>query len=134
MGMFSGIEIDWHKFVSFLGTFAIIGTFIGWFPYIAAFAAFVWYVIQIWESRTIQHWWTNRRMIQKARKIAKLKAKEKVIAAKLLALQTVRAAQKEAKAIVTEATVEATKLQAAQERELIEHPPLNGAPKSTLPK
>lgn len=124
--MFENLWAKWS--FAALSTGAIIGTILGWLPYIAAFAAFVWYVIQIWESRTIQHWWANRQMLRRARKIAQLKAHEKIIAAQLLALQTVRAARKEAKEIVTEAAVEATRLQAQVEQELLQKPSLNSTP------
>lgn len=36
---------------------AILGTFLGILPPLAAFAAFFWYLIQIWESHTVQKWW-----------------------------------------------------------------------------
>jgi hypothetical protein len=56
---------------------AIVGTFIGWLPGIAAFIAFVWYLIQIYESATVQRWLAARRV----RKIASLKAKILVLEA-----------------------------------------------------
>lgn len=39
----------------------IMGTFVGWLPGIAAFLAVVWYLIQIWESRTFTNWRLRRR-------------------------------------------------------------------------
>lgn len=127
------LDFDWHKVVGYLGTFAVVGTILGWFPYIAAVAAFLWYVVQLWESRTVQHWWVNRQMVRRLRKIARLKEREKIIAAQLIALQTVRAAQKEAKALIEDAAVQATKLRAETERELLEKPPANEI-KSNLPR
>lgn len=127
-GMFSGIEIDWHKIVSLLGTFAVIGSILGWLPYVAALAAFIWYVIQIWESRTIQYWWGTRQLIRRTRRIAKLKAKEKVIAAKLLALQTVLIAHKEAKTLVAGAVVAAERLKTEEEIRLMENLPSKSLP------
>lgn len=50
---------------------AIISTFLGWAPAVAALAGGVWYVIKIYESATVQHWVNARRM----RKIARLKAR-----------------------------------------------------------
>jgi hypothetical protein len=35
---------------------AIVASFLGWLPPIAAIAAILWYVIQIYESRTFQKW------------------------------------------------------------------------------
>lgn len=37
-----------------LSALAIVTTLLGWLPPLAAFAGFVWYVIQIWESKTVQ--------------------------------------------------------------------------------
>ena len=54
---------------------AILGTLAGWFPPIAAFVAFIWYSIQIYESKTVQDWFHARR----AKKIARLKARLHVI-------------------------------------------------------
>lgn len=104
---------------SVVSTFAIIGTIVGWLPYIAAFAAFVWYIIQIWESRTIQHWHNNRKMARRARKVAKLRAREKVISAQLAALQTVQAAKQVAKDMVNVATMEAAVLSAQEETDIM---------------
>jgi hypothetical protein len=50
---------------------AVLGTIFGWFPIIAAGVALCWYVIQIYESETVQRWLTSRRL----RKIAALRAK-----------------------------------------------------------
>jgi hypothetical protein len=56
---------------------AIFGSFLGWLPGIAAFIAFVWYLIQIYESATVQRWLAARRL----RRIAALKAKIVVLEA-----------------------------------------------------
>ena len=66
---------------------AIIGTIIGYLPYVAAFAGLVWYLIQIWESKTVQGWWCNRRMVRGTKKIARLQAREKIIQAQLQAME-----------------------------------------------
>jgi hypothetical protein len=50
---------------------AIIGTFMGWAPAIAALVAMGWYCIQIYESATVQRIIATRRI----RKIARLKAR-----------------------------------------------------------
>ena len=50
---------------------AIVGAFLGWIPYIGALVALCWYLIQIYESQTLQRWLANRR----ARKIAHLKSR-----------------------------------------------------------
>ncbi len=59
---------------------AIVSTFVGWLPPMAALIALVWYVIQIHESKTIQAWHRNRR----TRKIARMKARVLMMEAKNL--------------------------------------------------
>lgn len=49
----------------------IVTTLFGILPALAAGVALVWYVIQIYESTTVQRWLAGRRM----RKIARLKAR-----------------------------------------------------------
>lgn len=36
---------------------AIVGSFMKVLPPIAALAATLWYLVQIWESHTVQKWW-----------------------------------------------------------------------------
>lgn len=50
---------------------AIAGALLGWLPIIAAAVGAVWYLIQIYESATVQHYLAARR----ERKIARLKAR-----------------------------------------------------------
>lgn len=56
----------------------IIGTLIGYLPALAAFAAIVWYAIQVWESKTVQRhvraWRIARRRKLMARKVRKAAA------------------------------------------------------------
>ena len=117
----------WHFLIKWVGngvsTVAIIGTFFGWFPYVAAFAAFTWYVIQIWESRTTQEWWTRRNANIRARRISRLQAKEKLILARLVALQTLQVAKKEARQLVDNAAVEAAALAIDKEVEILRNSP-----------
>lgn len=49
---------------------AVVSTVFGWLPPVAAFIAVVWYVIQIYESDTVQSWVRGRR----TRKLARMKA------------------------------------------------------------
>lgn len=35
---------------------AILASFQGWLPPLAALAALIWYVVQVWESDTVQGW------------------------------------------------------------------------------
>lgn len=98
-----------------LGAGAIVAAALGYLPAVAAGVALFWYLIQIWESRTVQHWLANRQMVRKAKKIARLRAKEKVISAQLEALESIRQAKADARDRVEIAKVEAEKLQIREE-------------------
>lgn len=106
---------------------SIIATILGYLPavlgVVAAFLASVYYSICVWESRTIQHWMNNRRMVRRARRLMRLKAKEKVLTAKIDALQIIKTARKEARAKVEDATAEAAKLIASTEPKIQEKVP-----------
>lgn len=97
---------------------AIVGSLTGWFPPVAAVAAFIWYTIQIYESRTFQHWFRNYLMKKRARKLAKLRAKEKIVLARIEAIEKLRAASVEAKEIVATAKSDAAKLVVEGETDL----------------
>jgi hypothetical protein len=58
-----------------LSTTAILGAVLGWFPPIAAAAAFCWYCVQLYESVTVQKFFMRRR----THKIARLRAKIKML-------------------------------------------------------
>lgn len=47
---------------------ALVGTVAGWFPWLAAFVAFVWYVLQIYESHTVQKWLARRAVRKREKK------------------------------------------------------------------
>lgn len=51
----------WHWLWHGLSLGTIVGAVIGWLPAIAALAAFVWYVINVYESKTMQTWMRARR-------------------------------------------------------------------------
>ena len=89
---------------------AILGAILGFFPAFAAFFALVFYMIQIWESTTIQNMTNGWRKAWKLRKIARLRGKIKVLTGELGALDVVHAAAAEAKSIVADATAEADKI------------------------
>lgn len=97
---------------------AVVGVILGLLPAIAALGAAVWYLIQIWESRTCQHWIANRRMKYRARKIARLKAKQKVLEAKLQAAGVLKEARYVARDKVETATAEAAVDKVVAEAEL----------------
>lgn len=69
--------------------------------------AILWYCIQVWESKTCQTWHLRRLARNKAAKIAKLKAKERVITAQLEALELRRAAAATATELVAVAAADA---------------------------
>jgi hypothetical protein len=58
---------------------AIVGTLLGWAPAIAAVIAGGWYLLQMYESKTVQAWVRDRRV----RKLARLKAEAIMLEAKL---------------------------------------------------
>ncbi len=75
--------------------------------YAGALAGLIWFCIQIWKSRALQHWWHNRQEVRRARRLVRLRAKEKVLVAKIEALAKVRQARVEARDLVETAKVEA---------------------------
>jgi hypothetical protein len=103
---FSALKAVGH----FFATGGIVGSIFSIFPFIAAFVAFIWYLIQIYESRTFQHWRANFLMRRRAKKLARLHAKEKIVAAQIAALEKVRQARAEARDIVADAATEAANL------------------------
>jgi|ERR1700676_4064636 len=94
-----------------------VGYLSGMLPVFVAFIPSVWCLICIWESSTVQHWVRNRRMIYKAHRIARLKAREKVIMAQLDALEVIREARTIAKEKVAIAEHEAAKLVVTEDTE-----------------
>ncbi len=63
---------------------AIVGTFVGWLPALAALIAGCWYLVQIYESKTVQVWVRDRRV----RKLARLQAHAIMLQAKLTQADT----------------------------------------------
>lgn len=105
------------------GLLAII---LGWLPPIigllGGLAATTYYVICVWESRTVQHYVGNWRMKRKAKRIARLKAREKILTAELEALEVVREAKTVAAEKVAFAAHEATKQLIHEATEAEAHP------------
>jgi hypothetical protein len=87
--------------------------------YAGALAGLTWFCIQIWRSREIQHWWHNRQEVKRARRLVRLRARERVLVAKIEALAKVRAARVEARDLVEQAKVDAA-AQAAHETVTLE--------------
>lgn len=93
--------------VDTISALAIVGSLLGYLPALAAVAAIAWYAIQIYESRTVQHWLANRRMMHAAKELIRLRAKQKVIHAEIVAAEKVRAAKAQANETVQQAKAEA---------------------------
>ncbi len=90
---------------------ALLGRFFGFLgdgiTYAGALAALVWFCIQIWRSREIQHWWNNRMQVRWAKRLVRVKQQEKIAVAKIEALARLRAARVEARDLLETAKVEA---------------------------
>lgn len=89
---------------------SVIMSFVGLIPVFAALAGFVFYMIQIYESATVQKWLDRRRMLWKARRISTLRAEQKVLMAELDGLEIVRDARAVAENKVAVAAHEAAKM------------------------
>jgi hypothetical protein len=79
-------DID-HWFAHTVSIGAIVGAIRGDLPEIAAVVALSWYVLQIWESRTVQSWRLTRKAISTWDHLTKAQA------ATLLAQKEISAAQ-----------------------------------------
>lgn len=118
---------------------ALLGALTGLIPALAALIAVIYYIIQIYESDTVQKYLDKRRRIWKARRVAKLRAQQKVLLAELEALEVIRVARDEAADKVAVATSEAAALlvnQKAHEKihgggAVIKSTPADGQPDRT---
>lgn len=96
---------------------AVLASFLQWLPTAIAVASgvlgIIWFIIQIWESKTFQTFISNWRQRRKARKLRRLRAREKKILAEIAATEVVRVAKSVAVDLVatakSEALAEATK-------------------------
>lgn len=73
-----------------------------------------YYVIQLYESRTFQHWKNNWLMKRRARKLARLRARLIVTTAQIKAIEKIRVARREARELVAEASSTAKQVLAEQ--------------------
>lgn len=71
---------------------------------LAGFFTAVLSIVQLYESRTFQHWKNNWLMKHRARLLARLQRRAAMTAARIQALQRIRVGRQEAKDIVNEAT------------------------------
>lgn len=60
-----------------IAALAIVGTALGYLPYVAAIAGLIWYLIQIKESKTVHAWFAQRRASRIARLRERLARLEK---------------------------------------------------------
>jgi hypothetical protein len=58
---------------------AILGSLAGYLPPLAALIAILWYAIQIWESDTVQHLRSRRRVDRAAEQIEQSKDHSRVL-------------------------------------------------------
>lgn len=77
---------------------------------VGGFLGGLFYVVQLYESRTFQHWKNNFLMKRRAKKLLRLEARKKILIAQIEALKKIKAARSEARELVREATAEASKL------------------------
>ena len=93
---------------------ALVLTILGYLPTILAVIAsllgVIWFLICIFESRSYTHWSRNRNMKRNARRLMKLRAREKVVIAKIEAAETLRQARVAARELVDRQIAEAEKL------------------------
>lgn len=87
----------------------LVMTLIGVLPGIAALLAGIWYIVQIYESKTVQAWMERRRIARRARKLADLEAKKLVLLAEIDAIEKVRMARAYGVEKVEEAKTDAAK-------------------------
>ncbi len=93
-----------------LGIFGIIvASLMSVVPPIAAILGLLYYAIQVYESKTVQHWLLDRRQKHAARRLRKLEARRKVIVAEIEAAELVRSASAAAMEQVAVAKAEALK-------------------------
>lgn len=68
-------------------------TFAGFLPPFAAILAGCWYLVQIFESKTVQNYLCKRRIRLHARRLQKLEAEKLIITAQIAAIEDVRIAK-----------------------------------------
>ena len=82
----------------------------GWLPFVVAIIPAIYYLILIYESKTVQGFVERRRERNRVKLVAKLKAKAIVVSAQIEAAKDVHVAQVFADAKVDNAAVYAKKL------------------------
>lgn len=97
---------------------SIVVSILGLLPYLGIAASgivgFIFYTIQIYESKTFQEWRHDRTIRKQAKRLARLRAEERLILAHIDAIETVRTAKVEASELMEREKVEAAKLVAKE--------------------
>lgn len=91
------------------GALVILGAFAQLLPPIAAILAGMWYLVQIYESKTIQSYMHRSRIRRWSNKLRKIEAERLVVLAELDAAEKVRAATAYANERLEEAKSDAGK-------------------------
>lgn len=91
-----------------LGTLA--ATIGGYLPVLLALVPALYYLLLIYESKTVQTWAAERKARKAARKLAYLKARQTLVEAELLAAETVSKAKAAASGVVEAAKADAVEV------------------------
>lgn len=71
----------------------VVMALVGILPGVAALLAAIWYLVQIYESKTVQDWLAKRAIRRRAIRLQKLEAKKLILAAEIDAIERVRVAK-----------------------------------------
>jgi hypothetical protein len=97
---------------------SIVVSLLGLLPYLGIAASgivgFIFYTIQIYESKTFQQWRHDRTIRKQAKRLAILRQEEALILARIKAIETVRAAKVEAAELINKEKVEAAMIVAKE--------------------
>jgi hypothetical protein len=83
-------------------------------PGTATLASLIWFLIQIYQSRTFKNWHHNWTAARHVRLLDKLRAEQRIVQARITALEVLRHAKVEAHDLVEGAKSDATALLAVQ--------------------
>lgn len=101
--------------VDVMAASTLFAAIVDWLPKVlgvlGGVLSILWFMVQLWESRTIQEAMESWKARRKLRRLARLQAKAKILAAKIAAVETVRFAKVVATELVEQAkTTAAIKL------------------------
>jgi hypothetical protein len=92
----------------------LVAGYLGYLPpflnILGAIAALIWFIICIKESRTFVTWARNRQAKWNVRHLAKLRAREKIVVARIEAAEKLRQARVAARELIDHEIAEAAKL------------------------